>query len=1421
MPRILASLAFALLIIACSTSPCGAELAAHWKLDEGIGSSTAASETGDAMQEGVISGAVWTDDDVAPVPSGSVSALVFDPAEGARVTTTFPGFLDRGARSISAWVRPDPDQQEKAAIISWGGDDQGNDRVTLRLNNEPERGVIGAVHFETGTGWKTGVTSVADGDWHHVVAVVNEGRVTTQGTHIYIDGVLESETSAVSELDELVDTDPGSSVVIGASDHATGFGFLGAIDEIRLYDHALTAPEIAALASSGVVSFFANPQAIEPGSTSTLRWEVETPFEALTLSPGGIDVATVTTDGSGEWPVTVDTATIFTLSLQRGERIDIATTRVSVALPPDVRINEIMASNERTIDDEDRDDSDWIELKNFGNAIVDLDGWYLTDLRNNLDNWRFPAVALSPGETLLVFASNKNRRVSGAELHTDFRLSSSGEYLALIKPDGVTIASEFTPTFPALPTDVSYGLAPGGEILRFFVEPTPGEENNEGTAELGPILTELLEDPERPLPGGELPVQVRAQRSQADVAVLKLFYRFGFEDEVELPMTATADDTALYSATIPLNGQEPGAMVRWRVEAEDSRGITSRFPTFQDTRNSPEYHGTVMREEIETSLPVFEWFVESPSRANRTSGTRCSVFYLGQFYDNVFVRLRGGSSAGLSKKSYKFEFNKGHKFRFMEDIGRADEFNLNTTYTDKTYVRQSLGFEVYDKTGTPGCISFPMRVQQNGEFFSVAAFVEQPDPDLLEREGLDPEGALYKMGNTFTSTSGADRKSRKWETGKDDLNSFIRAMRGSDEELTASIFDHVDVPATLNYLAATVLTQNNDSMAKNYYLYRDTNGSGQWFPMPWDLDLTFGRHYMTDDSILGDTIWADEDVVNGGQNRNVRISPSHPMVGIRELPGNRSWNRLIDKLFEDEKFTDLYRRRLRTLLEEILGDPSSPPEERWIDSRIDALASQLGDDAALDLDKWRTFGDRQTLPEAISILKAEYLEVRRPHLFNTHAAENAASYAEERAFSALLPASQANDVTVDFGAIDGSPSSGNQQEEFIELHNPNPTPVDISGWRLSGAVRFEFKPGSVIPADGSAYVTPNIATFLTRTEEPHGGQGHLVLGDYNGQISTRGEILQLLDSNDREVAQVVIEGNPSLAQRYLRISEIHFAPAGGRDFEFVELYNTGPDALDLTGVHFANGIVYTFPKGAVLEPNVWLVLVADLQSFQSRYPDVKAFGEYDGSLDNAGERITLRDTAGENILDFTYNDAWFPQAEAEGKSLEIAAITGEIDRWGIDEGWNTSANSGGSPGENSNNPFPEMTYARWAANVFSDAELLNADISSANADANLDGIPNIVAYAFDLDPKAASRNDGSSALTFAENTPSVSFKQWTNATDITYILESTTDLQQWRPLETSTAPAHEPEKTEASATFGPEPAAFVRIRILTQVRIAE
>ena len=125
-----------------------------------------------------------------------------------------------------------------------------------------------------------------------------------------------------------------------------------------------------------------------------------------------------------------------------------------------------MADNDDTLLDGYGNASDWIEIHNAGDDAIDLSGWYLTDDREQLSKWAFPnrpGGLLGAGEYLVVFASGQD---SGAPdpagyLHADFRLSADGEYLALVRPDGVSVASAYAPDgteYPAQLQDVSYGL---------------------------------------------------------------------------------------------------------------------------------------------------------------------------------------------------------------------------------------------------------------------------------------------------------------------------------------------------------------------------------------------------------------------------------------------------------------------------------------------------------------------------------------------------------------------------------------------------------------------------------------------------------------------------------------------------------------------------------------------------------------------------------------------------------------------------------------------------------------------------------------------------------------------------------------------------------------------------------------------------
>lgn len=153
-----------------------------------------------------------------------------------------------------------------------------------------------------------------------------------------------------------------------------------------------------------------------------------------------------------------------------------------------VLITEIQALNRDGLRDEDGEASGWIELFNATATNVNLGGWYLTDSFRNLKKWSFPDRTLAPGAYLVVFASGKDRRRRTGELHTNFKLYDQGEYLALVRPDGATVAHEFLPRYPRQRPGISYGLKPAflasarrrpdWNDQAFFRTPTPGAANS-------------------------------------------------------------------------------------------------------------------------------------------------------------------------------------------------------------------------------------------------------------------------------------------------------------------------------------------------------------------------------------------------------------------------------------------------------------------------------------------------------------------------------------------------------------------------------------------------------------------------------------------------------------------------------------------------------------------------------------------------------------------------------------------------------------------------------------------------------------------------------------------------------------------------------------------------------------------------------
>ncbi|MFY9150422.1 MAG: CotH kinase family protein [Prolixibacteraceae bacterium] len=94
-----------------------------------------------------------------------------------------------------------------------------------------------------------------------------------------------------------------------------------------------------------------------------------------------------------------------------------------------LRINEVMSSNGGVLPDADGDTPDWIEIYNFGNDPVNLNGYGLSDKKDELFQWVFPDFQLKPKEYLVVFASGKDRHEVPLFWNTIINQGDSWKYL--------------------------------------------------------------------------------------------------------------------------------------------------------------------------------------------------------------------------------------------------------------------------------------------------------------------------------------------------------------------------------------------------------------------------------------------------------------------------------------------------------------------------------------------------------------------------------------------------------------------------------------------------------------------------------------------------------------------------------------------------------------------------------------------------------------------------------------------------------------------------------------------------------------------------------------------------------------------------------------------------------------------------------
>ena len=139
-------------------------------------------------------------------------------------------------------------------------------------------------------------------------------------------------------------------------------------------------------------------------------------------------------------------------------------------------INELMASNTKSITDPQGQYEDWLELHNLSDNTVNLTGMYLTDKIDNLKKWEFPEDTSIPAHGYLIVWLDEDGKAEPG-LHANFKLSRNGETVMLVDTDIRGNQVLDTVAFEKQEKDVAFGRWPNGSGKLKQVQITPGKEN--------------------------------------------------------------------------------------------------------------------------------------------------------------------------------------------------------------------------------------------------------------------------------------------------------------------------------------------------------------------------------------------------------------------------------------------------------------------------------------------------------------------------------------------------------------------------------------------------------------------------------------------------------------------------------------------------------------------------------------------------------------------------------------------------------------------------------------------------------------------------------------------------------------------------------------------------------------------------------
>ncbi|WP_035612084.1 lamin tail domain-containing protein [Haloferula sp. BvORR071] len=971
-------------------------------------------------------------------------------------------------------------------------------------------------------------------------------------------------------------------------------------------------------ASAGNISATGNPGL--PTQT-TLSWIVDN-TTSLSISP----TVGVVPGPSGSFIVAPATATTYTLTATRGAASVQSTATIGVDAfftPP--RINEIAASNDGSFEDENGEDSDWIEIRNPNTYSLNLKGAHLTDRSNQPQRWTFPDAMVPPNGYLVVFASSKDRAEKGSELHTNFSLSDEGEYLGLNAPGGSPAWSEFAPSFPAQKEGVGYGY-PGSGPLGYLTPATPGAANP-ATAKTG-FVAEPVFSKRRGFYSSAQGVTLSCATAGATIR-----YTTNGTQPTESNGSTFTTPLSLSNTTILRAAAFAPNFVPSRVETNTyifPAGVIASSVMRTSITQNPTY-GPEMSAAL-LDLPSMS--LVAPGPLDGDIETAASIEFLDPALTtngglptivapaaNAGVKYFGGAFTDFEKKNFRLAFRgiygdgklNGNLFPDRKDgwlpADSFDSIELRSGSHDMWmrgfYLSNPFTDDIVGEMGSMQAHGRMVHLYLNGVYHGVYHLRERWGAAMASSY-LGGDKADYESINGNLNVGGwaegsfYDGDGTAWER--------IKAMRSD----YPSIAKYVDVDNYLDYMIMWMFGNAENE-------YRTTG--------PWREDGGSGFKFMLNDADGWLSVNESNQVAawDGSQNNTARAG-SIPGRDNGDGPASllSAWLQSGGNDFKI-RFADRIHRHLGP------GGALSPERNA---ARLTTMANAFARPHLAESARWN-FRTPDGWNGARDVCLNQWLPTRTQTVLTQF---RNAGFVPNTSAPALTPTS---------GLLaSGSVSLSGTATIFYTKDGSDP--------RLPGGAQ---NPTALAAISGSSIAITKPTRLKLRSR------------------AAGGEWSALTE------AFFLPPGGNALPAGSVLATELNYQPTGEGNGEFIELANISTQAVNLRGASFSSGIQFAFSswRDTILEPGQRLVLADSDFSFRGLHGwDEPIAGVYRGNLSNDGEELTLNDASGSPVLDFSYDAAWSEQASGGGKTLILLPPRPGMDLSAA-ASWATSLTTGGEP----------------------------------------------------------------------------------------------------------------------------------------------